>query len=89
MEIVKVENMEQMTGSNVYYEIAGKFYARCWNCGKPVALDHRRTAADLHRDEEGEEMFFCSGECCRKYINSEGIEYDFEYWNGKEYVKYE
>ena len=63
MEIVKIENFDEMTANNVYYELDGKFYARCWTCGKPVAVDHHRTASDLRREEESEEVYFCDKTC--------------------------
>lgn len=68
MEIIKVESLDQMTDGNVYYECNGRFYARCWACGKPVEIDHHRTAADLRRDEISEETYFCGEDCERAYL---------------------
>lgn len=71
MEIVKVENMEQMTDGNVCYEMAGRFYSRCWNCGKPVELDHHRTAADIRREQPGESRYFCDEVCEKTWFLTE------------------
>lgn len=75
MEIIEVEKFEQMINSSVYYELGNKYYARCWNCGTPVEIDYHRTAADLHRDEIGEEVYFC-GENCKNHYNAvEGTDF--------------
>lgn len=72
MEVVKVESLDQMTNGNVYYELDGAFYQLCWNCGKPLAVDHHVTRHDLeHNRPNGTEEAFCGEECERKWFMSE------------------
>ena len=61
MEIVRVESAAEMNRWNVYYELDGKFYARCAKCGKPVEIDYHRTAHDLKNDTFIQE--FCDESC--------------------------
>lgn len=61
MEIVKVESAAEMNRWNVYYELDGKFYARCAKCGKPVEIECHRTAHDLKNDTFIQE--FCDESC--------------------------
>lgn len=70
MEIVKVENFAEMTNGNVYYELDGEFYQRCWNCGKPVAIDWHLTKSDLNRDDVIEEAF-CDEKCEKEWFLSQ------------------
>lgn len=72
MEIVKIENLAEVTTGDVYYELKGKFYAKCWACGELVEIDYHRTAADLRRDQPGEEQFFCGDFCRKKYADCGG-----------------
>lgn len=73
MEIIRVENVSEMKSGSVYYELGGRFYAKCWNCGKPVEVDYHRTADDLRRDQDGEIQYFC-GESCKDAFVADGGE---------------
>lgn len=76
MEIIKVEKFEQMINSSVYYELGNKYYARCWNCGTPVEIDYHCTAADLRRDEPGEDRCFCDDVCFGRWLTCQYCDED-------------
>ena len=76
MEIVKVENLAEMTANDCYYELNGEYYAVCRNCGKPVAVDCRRTRFDLRREIVGEEEYYCNDDCRKDWFLSECPTYD-------------
>ena len=71
MEIKKIDALEdeQIRENDCYFEFDGKFFAKCWNCGKLVEIDRHRTKTDLFHDEPGEEEYFCNAECKKKYEN--------------------
>lgn len=68
MEIVRIESLAEVTCSNVYYELNGKFYGTCSACGKPVELDHHLTAIDLKHEDMGERHSFCDEECEKRWF---------------------
>lgn len=72
MEVVKVEKFEEMTSGNVYYELDGAFYQLCWNCGKPIKMDHHVTRHDLeHNRPCGTEESFCATGCEKSWFLAE------------------
>lgn len=84
MEIVKIENLAEVTTGDVYYELRGKFYAKCWACGELVEIDYHRTESDLRRDNIGEESYFCNEECERKWFISNYSSVEDAYAAGEE-----
>lgn len=84
MEIVKIESLAEVTTGDVYYELRGKFYAKCWACGKLVEIDCLRTASDLRFDDIGEESYFCNEECERKWFISSYSSVEEAYAAGEE-----
>lgn len=69
--------------NNIYYELDGEFYQRCWNCGKPVAVDWHLTKSDLNRDDVVEEAF-CDGKCEREWFLGEYRTLDSAMFAGEE-----
>lgn len=67
MQIIKLNAVEKIKDhpekNDAYFEVDGIFYAACAACSEPVAVDWRRTRADLLRDIPGEEEYYCNTEC--------------------------
>ena len=69
MKIIEVDSFEQMTDGNAYFELDGKFYSTCSNCGEPIEISWRRTRKDLERDIEVD-VSFCNAECRKNWVKS-------------------
>ena len=67
MNILKLNSVEEIKQYNTligYFEVDGKFYTTCPNCGNPIALDRHVTRVDLLRDNDTlERLEFCSVQC--------------------------
>lgn len=62
MEIIEVNSFEEMTANNnCYYELEGKFYTHCFDCGAPIKINNR-TKRHLKNDDYKDETF-CSVKC--------------------------
>lgn len=71
MNILKLNSVEEIKQYNTligYFEVDGRFYTTCPNCGNPIALDRHVTRVDLLRDNDTmERLEFCSADCAWEY----------------------
>lgn len=64
LKLNSVEEIKEYSSLNGYFEVEGRFYTTCPNCGKPIALDRHVTRVDLLRDNDTlERLEFCSVQC--------------------------
>ena len=75
MDVVKlnsVNEIKEYSSLNGYFEVNGKFYTTCPNCGEPLALDKHVTRVDLARDVNTlERVNFCNCNCCYSWQEKE------------------
>lgn len=72
LKLNSVDEIKEYSSLNGYFEVDGKFYTTCPNCGNPIALDRHVTRVDLLRDANTlERISFCDAICCYKWQEKE------------------
>ena len=65
LKLPSVEEIKKYSSLNGYFEVWGRFYTTCPNCGEPVPLDSQVSRIDLHKDEN-KRIKYCGAGCCAK-----------------------
>jgi hypothetical protein len=64
LKLPSVEEIKKYSSLNVYFEVWGRLYTTCQNCGEPIMLDTiSKTKLIL---EKNKRILFCGGDCCAK-----------------------
>lgn len=72
LKLNSVDEIKEYSSLNGYFEVLGRFYTTCPNCGNPVALDWHVTRVDLARDANTfERINFCNCNCCYSWQKQE------------------
>lgn len=82
LKLNSVDEIKEYSSLNGYFEVDGRFYTTCPNCGYPIALDWHVTRVDLLRDTDTlERLRFCSADCAWDWqIDTSCCEYNASYF---------